>query len=278
MQRLTLPPGQARGVTPSLETGSTCPRPVPRAVAGSSWRLQPGRVGSVDSTGRTSTTESEARREPVEVGVDLLGRPVRQAPDQLGDAGGAPLDELVGRGPAGDQHVHVRGAGAAGGGPGLAELATLPAMFGSIGVVIQPSACAEIQPNVFGPPPAPMISGRCGCTGFGHAQDGPNETNSPVVGRLLLRPQRPHRLDVLAQHRAPPAGRDAVVGELVGVPAEAGAERDPAAGEVVERGDRLGQRDRVVTRPAAPPRWRAGSATVTAAAVASETHGSRVRR
>ena len=37
-----------------------------------------------------------------------------------------------------------------------------------------------------------------------------------------------------------------MVGELVGVPAEPRAERYPAAGEVVEAGDRLRQRDRVV--------------------------------
>jgi hypothetical protein len=47
-------------------------------------------------------------------------------------------------------------------------------------------------------------------------------------------------------NRPPPAGRDAVVGELVGVPAEAHAELDPAPGQVIERGDGLGQRDRVV--------------------------------
>ena len=35
------------------------------------------------------------------------------------------------------------------------------------------------MPNVFGPPPAPMISGTCACTGFGKAQHGPNFTNSP---------------------------------------------------------------------------------------------------
>ncbi|MCP9965279.1 hypothetical protein LUX57_09125 [Actinomadura madurae] len=53
-------------------------------------------------------------------------------------------------------------------------------MSRSIGVVIQPSAWAAIQANVFGPPPAPISSGMCGWTGFGQAQDGPNETNSPA--------------------------------------------------------------------------------------------------
>ena len=52
-------------------------------------------------------------------------------------------------------------------------------MSRSPGVVIQPSACRAIQSNVFGPPPAPMISGRCACAGFGKAQHGPNYTNSP---------------------------------------------------------------------------------------------------
>src|SRR6478609_216555 len=47
-----------------------------------------------------------------------------------------------------------------------------------VGVVIQPSALAEIQAKVFGPPPAPMISGMW-FAGLGNAHDGPNDTNSP---------------------------------------------------------------------------------------------------
>jgi len=45
--------------------------------------------------------------------------------------------------------------------------AAWPAMSWSPGVVIQPSACRAIQVSVFGPPPAPMISGICAWAGFG---------------------------------------------------------------------------------------------------------------
>ena len=59
------------------------------------------------------------------------------------------------------------------------KAAALPLMSRSPGVVIQPSACRAIHPNVSGPPPAPIISGTCACTGFGKAQQGPKFTNSP---------------------------------------------------------------------------------------------------
>ncbi len=42
-----------------------------------------------------------------------------------------------------------------------------PEMSCWVGVVIQPSACWEIQAKVFGPPPAPMMSGTWDCTGLG---------------------------------------------------------------------------------------------------------------
>ena len=42
-----------------------------------------------------------------------------------------------------------------------------PLMSLWVGVVIQPSAWAAIQAKVFGPPPAPMISGMCAWTGLG---------------------------------------------------------------------------------------------------------------
>ena len=61
----------------------------------------------------------------------------------------------------------------------LRRATALSVMSCSIGVVIQPSAVSAIQRKVFGPPPAPMTSGMWDCTGLGHAQDGPNDTNSP---------------------------------------------------------------------------------------------------
>jgi hypothetical protein len=42
-----------------------------------------------------------------------------------------------------------------------------PLMSCCVGVVIQPSACREIHRNVWGPPPAPMMSGTCAWTGLG---------------------------------------------------------------------------------------------------------------
>ena len=146
----------------------------------------------------------------------------------------------------------------------------------STGVVIQPSAFSAIQRNVFGPPPAPMISGMCGCTGFGQAQDGPKETNSPSYDASSW----VHSARIASTYsrrtvRRLPAGTWWSVSSSVFQP-------KPAP---------------MVTRP--PDRWSrvaidlasvigsdsTGSATavdsrireVTVAAVASETHGSRVR-
>ena len=144
-----------------------------------------------------------------------------------------------------------------------------------VGVVIEPSALAAIQANVLRPPPAPMISGMW-WAGLGKAHDGPNDTNSPSydASSWSTGSASPRRTPCSTVRRL--AAGTLVVGELVGVPAEAGADLDPAAGEVVERGDLLGERDRVDST---------GSATavdslirdVTCAAVASEIHGSSVR-
>jgi hypothetical protein len=63
---------------------------------------------------------------------------------------------------------------------------------------------------------------------------------------LGVLPQRPHQRHVLADDRAP-AGRLApVVRQFRHVPPVSHAEREPAAGDEVERGDRLRQRDRVM--------------------------------
>ena len=59
-------------------------------------------------------------------------------------------------------------------------------------------------------------------------------TYSPCVARLVLRPDRLHRLDALAQSGHPRARVGAVVGHLLAVPARADAELEPPAGEVVE--------------------------------------------
>ena len=74
---------------------------------------------------------------------------------------------------------------------------------------------------------------------------GPERHEFPGVAGLFGRPQCSHRLEVLAQDGPALATGDAVIGHLVDVPAEPDAERHPPAGEVVEAGDRLGERDRV---------------------------------
>ena len=117
----------------------------------------------------------------------------------------------------------------------------------SIGVVIHPSAWAAIQSKFFGVPPAPTRIGMRGCwSGLGQAQLGAEAGELPVVRRDLLAPQLGHQLEVLAQHGASPRARHPVVLELLDVPAEPDAESHPAPGEVVEGGQGLGQRDRVV--------------------------------
>ena len=105
-------------------------------------------------------------------------------------------------------------------------------------MVIQPSAFAAIHANVFGPPPAPMISGMWPA-GLGKAQDGPNDTNSPSYDASSWVHSARIASTYSLQDRASLGRGDVVVGELVGVPAEAGADLDPAPGEVVEGRDLL---------------------------------------
>ena len=85
-----------------------------------------------------------------------------------------------------------------------------------------------------------------GLDGFGPGPGGPEVDEFAVVFGFFLGPQGAHGFEVFAQHGASPAGRDVVVGQFVGVPAEPDAQGDPAGGEVVEGGDGFGQGDRVV--------------------------------
>ncbi|BDH58462.1 hypothetical protein MTP03_34010 [Tsukamurella sp. PLM1] len=110
--------------------------------------------------------------------------------------------------------------------------------------MIQPSALRAIHAKFFSVPPAPIRTGTSP-VGFGQAQLGLEGDELAVVGGLLVVPQGPHRLQVLAQHRAAASRRHAVIGEFVQVPAESGAQGDAAAGQVVDGGDRLGQGYRV---------------------------------
>ena len=67
-----------------------------------------------------------------------------------------------------------------------------------------------------------------------------------------------------------------MVGQLVGVPAEAHTEAHPTAGQMIECGDGLRQSDRVVF-DGNRHRGCQANREVTAHAVAGLTHGSRVR-
>src|SRR5204863_3665466 len=62
-----------------------------------------------------------------------------------------------------------------------------------------------------------------------------------VVGGLVLRPDRLHRLDPLAHHAEAPAWIGPVVLHLLTVPARADAEQEPSAGSLVERRHLLGR-------------------------------------
>ena len=109
---------------------------------------------------------------------------------------------------------------------------------------IQPSQYSTTWRNVTGPPAPPMMIGGCGShTGLGQLHDGREADVLAVEGRLLLGPQLAHRQDVLAGDGPPLRRVDAVVLHLVLVPADADAEQHPPAGQVVERGHRLGQDD-----------------------------------
>ena len=95
-----------------------------------------------------------------------------------------------------------------------------------------------------------------------------------VVRGLVLGPDRLHRLDPLAHQREARARVGAVVVHLLEVPAGADAEEEAAAGELVERGDLLGGRDRVALDDQADAGAEHAAASVTAAAAVSATNGS----
>ena len=235
------------------------------------------RRGAGDGGGQPGR-EPQASREPVERGQHLVGRLVGHAPDQLGCSCLGPRREVGGVRLERDEDTDLRGALPPGLGPGLLQ-------GGDLGADAPLRGRGHPAVGVLGDPPERLRPAagadddrHVGPGGLGPRPRRAEGDELALVGRFLLRPQRAHRFDVLAQDGAPPVGGNVVIGELVGVPAEAGADADPAGGEVVERGDRLRERDRVGLDRQRRPRWTTRSASVTAATVASETHGSRVRR
>lgn len=67
-----------------------------------------------------------------------------------------------------------------------------------------------------------------------------------MVLRWVDGPHRPHRFDVLEQHPEAVGSLDAVVGELLEIPAGSDAEEHPIAGEMGEAGNCFRKRDRMV--------------------------------
>ncbi len=59
-------------------------------------------------------------------------------------------------------------------------------------------------------------------------------------------PQRPHRLEVFAQHGAAASGWHTMIDELVGVPAEPDPDADPAVRQMIQRRNAFRQRDRIM--------------------------------
>ena len=145
----------------------------------------------------------------------------------------------------GDQHPDVRGARPARRRPGLPQR-------GRLGADVPFPRGGQPAVGVLGDPAERLRAAaraddqrQVRLHRLGERPARPERHELPVVRRFRLGPQRAHRRHVLGQHGAPLAGRNAMIGQLVGVPAEAGADRHPAAGQVVQRGDRLGQRYRV---------------------------------
>ena len=122
----------------------------------------------------------------------------------------------------------------------------LAEMSCSIGVVIQPSAFSAIQRNVFGPPPAPMTTGIVRLDGLRPGPGGAERHELAVVRRLFLRStaRASPRRTRAGPCGACPAGTWWSSSSSVFQPNPAPIGH-PAAGEVVEGGDRLGERDRV---------------------------------
>ena len=103
---------------------------------------------------------------------------------------------------------------------------------------IQPSARATRSAKLRGPVPTPSQTGGRGCcSGLGKAWLGPNDD---VLARVLggvVAPQRLDRRELVAHDRAPLGVGDAVVLDLLDVPAVPDAEREAAAGDQVQRRD-----------------------------------------
>ena len=119
----------------------------------------------------------------------------------------------------------------------------------------------------FRPGPADAGPGRAA------AHHGRETGKAATESRLRLSPQLLHREHLLA-HDLPAQGRvDAVIAEQQVIPARGDAEKEPAPGDLVERGGLFREQDRIVEgRVQAPvPRL---SRCVTAAAAPSATNGS----
>lgn len=147
----------------------------------------------------------------------------------------------------------------------------------SIGVLIQPSAFAAIHAKVRSVPPAPTSSGTWSWTGLGHAQLGPKETNSPsYVASSSVHSARIDSTYSRSIVRRRFAGTLWSVSSSTFHPKPAPSVRRPP-----ERWSRV-----AIVLASVIGSCSTGSATavesrireVTAAAIASETHGSRVRR
>ena len=111
-----------------------------------------------------------------------------------------------------------------------------------------PSAWRAAMRSVTFSPPPPIQSGSRSCTGFGSHRASVSVKNSPskLVTSWVSRP-RTHWI-ASSTWRSRTADRrelDAVGVVLVGQPAAAEPERDPAVGELVERGHRVGEHRRV---------------------------------
>ena len=100
--------------------------------------------------------------------------------------------------------------------------------------------------NIFGPAAPPINTGGWGrCAGLGHDQLGLTFDEAAFVAGYVIAPERLHREHSLAHDLSPVLHGDAVVLELVLVPAEADAEHEPPAGQLIEGGDGLGRDDRL---------------------------------
>ena len=117
---------------------------------------------------------------------------------------------------------------------------------------IQPSAYSAMWANIFGPAAPPMSTGGPAApgrrAGFGHDHDGARSTCLPWNSAASSRPE----LRIASMCSRATSRRsgivDAVVLDLVGVPAEADAEDEASARELVEGRDGLRGDDRLALR------------------------------